>query len=147
MGLIAYITIKYLAYSVWCLIGMRRLESFLPRCTLRQALGIGLIPLLIGLVFGVVISLGSLVYSALIGLPGLPATGLVVYVAVYVPVRWVEWTLMSMIFAYNTRDFSLVGINSRDRLWRCGGVFISCVTDVPLIIVLRGSLQVGRFLG
>ena len=145
MGFIAYITLKYLAYVAWCFLGFRVLTSF-SRGTLSRAFGIGLIRLLIGLIFGVVIYLiGSMVYFALIDLP---ATGPLTYLAVYVPVRWLEWSIIAMLIAPPARKFSWfwVGLNTRDRLWRCGGILISCAADVPMIIALGGILPVGRFL-
>ncbi len=145
MGFIAYITLKYLAYVAWCFIGLHLLTSY-SRGTLPRALGIGLIRLLMGLIFGVVIYLiGSMVYSALIDLP---ATDLLTYLVVYVPVRWLEWSIIAMLVAPAARKFSWfwLGLNTRDRLWRCGGILISCVADIPMIIALGGILPVGRFL-
>ena len=145
MRLIAYLTIKYLAYAAWCFIGLQ-LSLSAVRGTLARALGLGLLRLLLGLMFGVVIYLlGSIVYSALVELP---ATGLLTYLAVYVPVRWVEWSLIAMLIAPASRSFRLfwIGMNSRDRLWRCGGILVSCIADIPMIIALGGILPVGRFL-
>jgi hypothetical protein len=70
------------------------------------------------------------------------------YLLVYVPVRWIEWTIMAMIIM--PASFPLWrwagGSNSNDRLWRLGGIAISCLADIPLIVSLGGVVPVGRFL-
>ena len=127
----------------------RRLVSFVCDITsvsLSRALGFGLLRLLLGFMFGLFIYLvGSIVYSALIDAP---ATSLLTYLAVYVPVRWLEWSILGLLISPSARKFGVfwTGLNSRDRLWRLGGVLISCVADVPMIIALGGILPVGRFL-
>jgi len=145
MGPIAYITLKYLAYAAWCFVGLSLLSAISP-VRLSLALGFGLLRLLLGLMFGLFIYLvGSIVYSALIDAP---ATGLLTYLAVYVPVRWVEWSILGILIAPSARTFAAfwTGSNDRDRLWRLGGVLISCVADIPMIIAFGGILPVGRFL-
>ena len=145
MGPVAYIALKYLAYAAWCFVGLSLLSAISP-VSLARALGFGLLRLLLGLMFGLFIYLvGSIVYSALIDAP---ATGLLTYLAVYVPVRWVEWSILGLLIAPSARTFSAfwTGSNYRDRLWRLGGVLISCVADIPMIIAFGGILPVGRFL-
>ena len=145
MGFIAYIALKYLAYSAWCFVGLSLLSAF-SRGSLSRAFGFGLLRLSLGLMFGLFIYLvGSILYSALIDAP---ATGLLTYLAIYVPVRWVEWSILGVLLAPSGRNLGVfwMGSNTRDRLWRLGGVLISCVADVPMIIVLGGILPVGRFL-
>ena len=145
MGIIAYIALKYLAYAGWCFVGLSLLSAVSPVSLLRP-MGFGLLRLLLGFVFGLFIYLvGSIVYSALIDAPG---TGLLTYLAVYVAVRWVEWSILGILIAPSARTFGTfwTGSNDRDRLWRLGGVIISCVADVPMIIAFGGILPVGRFL-
>ena len=145
MGPVAYIALKYLAYAAWCFVGLSLLSAISP-VSVARALGFGLLRLLLGLMFGLFIYLvGSIVYSALIDAP---ATGLLTYLAVYVPVRWVEWSILGLLIAPSARTFSAfwTGSNYRDRLWRLGGVLISCVADIPMIIAFGGILPVGRFL-
>ncbi|SRR6266487_293361 len=145
MGPIAYIALKYLAYAAWCFVGLSLLSA-ISSVRLSRALGFGLLRLLLGFMFGLIIYLvGSIVYSALIDAP---ATGLLTYLAVYVPVRWVEWSILGILIAPSARTFGAfwTGSNDRDRLWRLGGVLISCVADIPMIIAFGGILPVGRFL-
>ncbi len=145
MGFIAYIALKYLAYSAWCFVGALLL-AVRAQASVSRALRVGLLRLLLGVVFGLIIYLlGSIVYSALIDAP---VKDVLTYLAVYVPVRWVEWSIIAMVIAPSNLGFGVfwTGLNSRDRLWRLGGVLISCVADVPMIIELGGILPVGRFL-
>ena len=145
MGPIAYIALKYLAYAAWCFVGLSLLSDISP-VSLSRALGFGLLRLLLGFIFGLFIYLvGSIVYSAL---TDAPAGDLLTYFAVYVPVRWIEWSILGTLIIPSGRKRSVfwTGLNSRDCLWRLGGVLISCVADIPMIIALGGILPVGRFL-
>jgi hypothetical protein len=67
---------------------------------------------------------------------------------IYVPVRWVEWTIMAVILLPGSFSFSswTVGTSLHDRLWRVGGIAISCLADIPLIMDLGGVIPTGRFL-
>jgi hypothetical protein len=69
------------------------------------------------------------------------------YISVYVPVRWVEWAVISLFVFKSSRSFAgfLFGGDSTDRLWRLGGIAISCIADIPMILFL-GGLPLGRFL-
>jgi len=69
-----------------------------------------------------------------------------IYAAVYVPVRWIEWTILAWLIAKQFRKISWVfrwsDVSTR---WRLGGIVISCLADIPLIISLGGIIPVGRF--
>ncbi len=103
MGLIAYIALKYLAYAAWCFVALSLLSAT-SRVSLSRALAFGCLRLLLGFMFGLFIYLvGSIVYSALIDAP---ATGLLTYLAVYVPAlgRVVHpWDLDSAFSSYVCR--------------------------------------------
>jgi hypothetical protein len=74
------------------------------------------------------------------------------YLAVYVPVRWFEWGVMELLVARNHRNpFNLfvIGGNGRSRLWRLGGIVVSHLADIPMILMGGGvheMLPIGRFL-
>ncbi len=38
-----------------------------------------------------------------------------------------------------------IGIENRDRVWRLGGIVISCVADIPFIAGLGGVIPTGVF--
>jgi hypothetical protein len=106
----------------------------------------GFLRLLMGLFFAVVIWLISSIVLSHIGY-GLPQN-ILTYVLVYVPVRWIEWSIMATLIVPDS--FSLLrwisGTSPRDRNWRLGGIVISCLADIPLIASLGGVIPTGRFL-
>jgi hypothetical protein len=140
-----YLVIKLLAYCIWCFVGLRMFQSdarFLP----AKAIGFGVIRFFMGFFFGIAIYfLGSLSLTVLGS--GLQQN-IVTYLLVYVPVRWIEWSIMSLMLASSVPHTSswLLGWNFHDRRWRAGGIFISCLADIPLIASLGGLLPTGRFL-
>jgi hypothetical protein len=145
MGGILYLGVKFLAYALWCLFGLR---LFQPSRAGRVAMAIALGALrsAMGLGFGIAIWLiGSLVYSAL---SHLPATSALTYLLVYVPIRWFEWSLMVVIICPACRSVEgfFLGRAKADRLWRVGGIILSCLSDITMIISLGGILPVGRFM-
>ncbi len=145
MGALLYFGGKFLAYSVWCYFGLRGFRPQNSR-TLGRAIIYGAIRLSLGFFFGILIYLLS---SALITslAPGLPEN-VIAYLAVYVPVRWIEWTIMAILIMPGPISLShwIVGNGRMDCLWRLGGIAISCLADIPLIVSLGGIVPVGRFL-
>jgi hypothetical protein len=78
---------------------------------------------------------------------GLPQN-ILTYVLVYVPVRWIEWSIMAALIVPGSFPFvrRISGTSPRDRNWRLGGIAISCLADIPLIVSLGGVIPTGRFL-
>jgi len=145
MGALLYFGGKFLAYSAWCYFGLR---AFRPQNspTLGRAIMYGAIRLSLGFFFGIVIYfLSSALITSLA--PGLPEN-VITYLCVYVPVRWIEWTIMAILILPGPLSASqwIAGNGRADRLWRLGGIAISCVADIPLIVSLGGVIPVGRFL-
>jgi hypothetical protein len=99
-----------------------------------------------GVFFGVIIFLGSSLALNVIG-SGLPQN-VVAYLLVYVPARWVEWSIMAAWIipdSFSPADWAR-GSSQPDRHWRIGGILISCLADIPLIISFGGVVPTGRFL-
>jgi len=142
MAAILYLVVKYLAYSGWMFFGLQKLRND-PSPLLRSLL-LGLLRLCLGFFFGVLIYLLSSGLMSLFGY-GL-GQNVIVYLLVYVPVRWIEWGIMSMFLISPEGAGFLVGESKPDRLWRLGGIVISCLADIPLIISLGGVIPTGRFL-
>jgi vacuolar-type H+-ATPase subunit I/STV1 len=142
MAAILYLVVKYLAYSGWMFFGLQKLRND-PSPLLRSLL-LGLLRLCLGFFFGVLIYLLSSGLMSLFGY-GL-GQNVIVYLLVYVPVRWIEWGIMSMFLISPDGAGFLVGESKPDRLWRLGGIVISCLADIPLIISLGGVIPTGRFL-
>ena len=145
MEALLYFGGKFLAYSAWCYFGLRIFQAQVSR-PFGRAIGYGVVRLLLGFFFGILIYfLSSAVITAVA--PGLPEN-LIAYLAVYVPVRWIEWTIMAFLILPGPQSGSqwIAGIGRTDRLWRLGGIAISCVADIPLIASLGGVIPVGRLL-
>ncbi len=145
MVALLYPLVKLLAYSFWCYLGLRNFRPPMNGVYSRSAM-YGFFRLLMGFFFGVVIWMMSTVVLSHIGY-GLPQN-ILTYVLVYVPVRWVEWSIMAVLIVPDS--FPLVrwisGTSPRDRNWRLGGIIISCLADIPLIASLGGVIPTGRFL-
>jgi len=143
-----YLLVKLIAYCLWSYIGLR---LFRPEQTefIAGALRFGIIRLLMGFFFGVVIFVAALTWASVLG-KGV-GQDVVTYLGAYVPVRWIEWTIMAILLNPNVRRipnafYWFVGKENRDRLWRLGGIVISCVADIPFIEGLGGVIPTGRFL-
>lgn len=145
MGALLYFGLKFFAYTGWCYLGLHTFRADLqPR--LARSLAYGFLRLFLGLFFGVLIFLASMSLISAIG-SGMPQN-VITYLLVYVPVRWVEWSIISILIvpgSFSLLDWA-VGSESKDRLWRLGGIVISCMADIPLIVSLGGVVPVGRFL-
>jgi hypothetical protein len=143
---IVYVAVKYLAYSGWCALGVNWLDRT-GRSPLRSGLGFGLIRLLIGVAAGVAIFfIGGISHWS--AWPNL----LLQYLAVYAPVRWFEWGIMELLIVRERRNLLkvfLIGGNGRTRMWRLGGILVSHLADIPMILTGGGvheMLPIGRFL-
>lgn len=145
-----YVLAKFIAYTVWCAVGIQLLWSFERAANVQLtnargagwqrkwllASGYGLLRLVMGIFFGLLIwILGTMVAQ---NLGNARHRGILTYLVIYVPVRWVEWTILAWIMARN----SAKGIGYG---WRLGGIAISCLADVPLIAATGWMLPIGRF--
>jgi len=140
-----YFGLKFVAYTFWCCLALAKLRRD-GKPIFARALAFGFLRLFMGLFFGVLIWFLSSSLMSVLGY-GLPQNALT-YVLVYVPVRWVEWSIMAVILLPGSFSFSRwsVGTSLHDRLWRLGGIVISCLADIPMIMDLGGVIPTGRFL-
>ena len=146
-----YFIVKGLAYAAWMYVGLRVFGrgGSQPHWI---AAGLGALRLGMGLVFGFGIWIGSTLIFEKIrevsrDVPDWIASS-AAYLSVYVPVRWIEWGIFDLALnrdARSTRGFFL-GNSSRSRYWRAGGIGISCIADIPLIVSLGGNIPLGRFM-
>lgn len=149
MHLALYVLAKFFAYTVWCVLGIELLRSSEHATTgllttapdtnpqkWLLANGYGLVRLLMGVFFGLLIwLLGSMVAETIVNAPG---RDVITYLVVYVPVRWVEWTILAWFIARHSAKSIGYG-------WRLGGIAISCLADIPLIAAVGWMLPIGRF--
>jgi len=145
MAAVLYLVGKLLAYSAWCFFGLRLFQPQLSGSLVRGVL-YGAIRFSLGFFFGILIYLLSSVLITSLA-PGLPEN-VITYLAVYVPVRWIEWSILALLVLRDPVSPLqwFTGSTRTDRLWRLGGIGISCVADIPLIAAFGGVIPVGRFL-
>ena len=82
-----YVLVKYLAYSLWCYLGLRWLRD---RKSVGAGVAFGSVRLGLGMIFGV----GIFVIGGMLHLNA-PSNSWLAYLAVYVPVRYVEWSILA----------------------------------------------------
>jgi len=140
-----YFVVKLIAYCFWCYVGLRLFQPAAKLLPLR-GIGFGILRLFMGFFFGILIYLLSSALITHIG-AGLPENT-ITYIAVYVPIRWIEWSIMAALLLRGLTSTSpwILGSNPRDRYWRFGGILISCLADIPLIVSLGGVIPTGRFM-
>jgi hypothetical protein len=160
MELLAYVAVKFTAYVAWCGVGV---ALFRPESSnkLRAALGFGLLRLLLGIVFGVSLFLGAAVLQ--VGNSGLGH--LAIYLLMYVPLRWVEWSIMGYLLQPDASSLLIAparmhagaagslaaghGPRAAGVFWKLGGILVSHLADLPVILRAGGidnMLPIGRFL-
>ena len=127
----AYPLVKLLAYAAWCRWGAFYLELKPGNSSLKN----GAIRFLIGLAFGAAVSLVVLALgdSRLARLYDHARPG-AVYLAVFLPIRWVEWWIMERIMA--RRPGHLILASRRELWWRAGGILVSFASDAPLFLLV-----------
>jgi hypothetical protein len=139
LSFLIYITVKFVAYAARCIAGVRLLRAGGSR--LRTSLLFGFIRLLIGACLGVAVFLvGGMMHLQT------PANPLLMYFAVYAPIRLVEWSIMAYLIADGSRAIH----SAKLCTWTLGGIAVSHLADIPLFLLLHGGpgemLPVGRFL-
>jgi hypothetical protein len=74
--------------------------------------------------------------------------GLIVwaYLLLYIPLRWIAWSLVAPVVNPAARGVRAVAIPSGgpDVMWRSTGVIASCLVDVILVAIV-GTVPVGKF--
>jgi hypothetical protein len=117
------------------------------RPALRGGLQFGLVRVLIGAAagFGIFLAGGMMHWNAW-------SNVFLQYLVVYAPVRWFEWGIMEALITRSNRNPIMVfalGADRTSRLWRLGGIVVSHLADIPMILMGGGvhdMLPIGRFL-
>jgi hypothetical protein len=145
--IVLYLLIKFSAYAWWCNAGLvrtRQKPDTPEQDFLGKAFGLGLFRSLLGGAFGVAIYFLTVPFMAVNS--HLVESEFLAYALVYIPVRWIEWSIIAMILYRESRSLSgfIIGGSASDRKWRAAGILISCAADIPVIAALHGTLFLGR---
>jgi hypothetical protein len=133
--MIFYAVTKFVAYCLWCLVGLR---LFAPaQASLLACSKYGALRWLLGLGFGLLaaVALGSVSREAVATL----------YLSVYAPLRVVEWTIMAVVMQRSIASRILLR-NPRVWFWVVGGIIVSFVSDLASPEGMAGRFCVGRCL-
>lgn len=131
-----YAAVKLVAYSAWCLVGLRALRA--AAAGLGSALALGAIRWLIGLGFGIVIFFAAGSMNA--------GDAARTYFLIYTPVRAVEWYLMARIVSHNVRRSWSSDAAVPLPLWCVGGMLVSFLSDLLSPDGVQGRFCIGRCL-
>jgi len=139
-----YLFPKYILYAAWCYLGLRLFRSASESWG-NDALVYGFYRLLLGFGFGFLVFLAAAALAPSDN-AGRDNTALE-YILVYLPVRWMEWTIMAAIIIPGSNSWSrwFSGLTKADRLWRVGGIAISFLGDASLFYLVK-YISIGRIL-
>ena len=126
-----YAAVKLICYSAWSWVGLRLWR--VQNATFIKAAGFGILRLVIGIGFGLVIF-----FVVRTG----PEDLLWKYIAIYAPVRMLEWFMLALIIGRASENRTI--LNS--VMWCLGGVAVSFVADFASPEGVAGHFCVGRCL-
>jgi hypothetical protein len=128
-----YVVAKLIGYALWCGVGLWLVRR---RVMVFKACGLGLVRLLIGIAFGAMV---FIVYH-----PDGRDHLLLPYLAIYAPIRWLEWSLLAKLIA--PRDRLLWAQDMRINGWRFMGIIVSFAIDFLSPEGMAGMFCIGRCL-
>jgi hypothetical protein len=131
MAFLLYVAVKLIVYIAWCWVGLRLWRT--ASANFGRAASLGILRLAMGVAFGVAIFLSG---------PVEPEHLLWKYIAIYVPVRMVEWLILALIISRRSdtrRPLSII-------LWCLGGIVVSYAADFASPEGVAGHFCVGRCL-
>ena len=134
--MLLYAVTKMVVYVLWCWAGIYFLANKTPR--MSTAVGLGAIRWPVGLFFGVVIFLSFPLSST--------ASAAGTYVAIYTPVRILEWGILLFLICSWLTDKPRGLSIWRSISWIGGGVVVSFLSDLLSPEGLAGRFCVGRCL-
>jgi len=130
MAYLIYVLVKLACYAAWCWLGLRLWQPDSARPL--RALAFGIVRLAIGVAAGI---------SIFLLLPAQPYDLLWKYIAIYTPVRMLEWFILALILRHkSTRTLAAT------LLWCLGGIVISFAADFASPEGVAGHFCVGRCL-
>lgn len=130
--LAVYAALKWLAYVAWCWVGLRRAGVIVKRGL--KAAGWGTFRVGLGLVVGYGLFLAFVFFGR--SFTGSFGSYITLYLSVYIPVRWVEWSVM----------VHAMGVPRPNANWRLGGIAVSFGADLLQMTLFGSLIPTGRFL-
>ena len=130
--ILVYIGAKLLGYTLWSGAGL----YLLKRPSVSGAFKFGILRLMLGVAFGASV---FMLYH-----PASSAHLILPYLAIYGPVRWLEWSILGK--WQNPSDKLLWSNDWRQNLWRLGGIAVSFGIDLLSPEGMKGMFCVGRCL-
>ena len=131
MAYVFYVAVKLISYIAWCWVGLKMWRP--SRTSLPAAAAFGVLRLGIGILFGVVIF-----FAASTGAENL----LTKYIAIYAPVRMLEWLIMGFLIRRTAERRTAFGL----LMWCAGGIVVSFAADFASPEGVAGHFCVGRCL-
>ena len=131
VGYLLYVAVKLGSYIAWCWVALRLWRADVA--SIWRAPGFGPLRLAVGVAFGVAI---------FFIVPTQPEDVLFKYIAIYTPVRLVEWFILVLIIG--KRSDKQTALNS--AFWCLGGIVVSFVADFASPEGVAGHFCVGRCL-
>src|SRR5579872_4770940 len=134
--IVIYALAKYLAYSMWCYVGVRLVQPV--AANLATAGRFGATRWLIGLAVGLAVFF-------FVG-PINEADAARTYFVVYTPLRAIERTIMALLISHKALEGSRPVAKVSLPLWCAGGMVVSFLTDLLSPEGLQGRFCIGRCL-
>src|SRR4051794_7624838 len=131
MAYAIYVLVKFAAYAAWCWLGLAILRPAPGRWL--DAVGLGVLRLAVGVLFGVAIFLA---------VPAQREDVLWKYLAIYSPVRLVEWLIVAWVIRRHIKSPA----PRSALLWCLGGIAVSFAADLASPEGVAGHFCVGRCL-
>jgi hypothetical protein len=145
--LILYAVVKLAAYGLVAAYGLKRFAPHSEKNWARILLVV-LARVAIGIALALPIFVASEWLQNHYGFSrfGEPLFYLTAYVAFYLPLRWVAWSLVAPLVNPQARSFHtlVVGSSIADVQWRGVGVLASCCVDLVLVGA-TGTIPIGKF--
>ena len=136
MEYVLYVAVKLIAYISWCWFGLRIWHA--GSAIVLRAIAMGVLRLAIGIGFGITIFGATLLLSGPISAEHL----IWKYIAIYAPIRMVEWSILAWIIGRRSETQTrLTWV-----LWCLGGIVVSFVSDFASPEGVAGHFCVGRCL-
>ena len=136
-GLLSYVGLKLVGYSVWGYVGVQWLSPGYPT-PVRRALALGVLRLLLGWLTGMLVGPFVLVTGTR-GISVFYFSGLAI-------VRFLEWAVIGALLppsGASATDRGFLGGGGPGLVWRVGGILVSYLADLPFLIA-EGGLPHGR---